>query len=73
VPKELNPDQSKVLEVIQILGGAVAVSTLQANLAWERARAIAVMEDLVADSLVWVDDQAEETEFWSPSAMNTAE
>jgi ESCRT-II complex subunit VPS22 len=73
VPKELNPDQSKVLEVIQILGGAVTVSTLQANLAWERARAIAVMDDLVADSLVWVDGQAEEMEFWSPSAMNTAD
>ena len=73
VPKELNPDQSKVLEVVQILGGSVTVSTLQANLGWERARAIAVMEDLVADSLVWVDLQAEETEYWSPSAMSTAE
>ena len=73
VPKELNPDQSKVLEVIQILGGSVTVSTLRANLGWEDARAVAVMDDLVADSLLWVDLQAEETEFWSPTAMNTAE
>lgn len=69
VPKELNQDQSTVLEVIQILG-YVTVSMLQANLAWERARAFAVTDDLVADSLVWVDDQAEETEFWSPASMH---
>ncbi|KXL46679.1 hypothetical protein M433DRAFT_153468 [Acidomyces richmondensis BFW] len=69
VAKELNPDQSKVLEVIQVLG-YVTVSILQANLAWERARAIAVIDDLVADSLVWIDAQAEETEFWSPASMH---
>lgn len=69
VAKELNPDQSKVLEVIQVLGH-VTVSMLQANLAWERARAIAVIDDLVADSLVWIDAQAEETEFWSPVSMH---
>lgn len=69
VPKELNPDQSKVLEVIQILG-YVTVSMLRDNLNWERARAMAVIDDLVADSLVWVDSQAEETEFWSPALMH---
>ncbi|KAK3679549.1 ESCRT II complex subunit Dot2 [Recurvomyces mirabilis] len=69
VPKELNPDQAKVLEVIQILGH-VTVSMLQANLDWERARAITVIDDLVADSLVWVDSQADETEFWSPASMH---
>lgn len=69
VPKELNPDQSTVLEVIQVLG-YVTISMLQANLGWEIARAIAVIDDLVADSLVWVDSQAEETEFWSPASMH---
>jgi ESCRT-II complex subunit VPS22 len=69
VPKELNPDQSIVLEVIQVLG-YVTVSMLQANLGWEHARAIAVIDDLVADSLVWVDSQAEETEYWSPASMH---
>lgn len=69
VPKELNPDQSTVLEVIQVLG-YVTVSMLQANLNWERARAIAVIDDLVADSLVWVDEQADETEYWSPASMH---
>jgi len=69
VPKELNPDQSTVLEVIQVLG-YVTISMLQDNLAWERARAIAVIDDLVADSLVWVDSQAEEMEFWSPASMH---
>lgn len=69
VPKELNPDQSIVLEVISVIGH-VTVSMLQANLGWERARALAVINDLVTDSLVWVDSQSEETEFWSPASMH---
>lgn len=69
VPKELNRDQATVLEVIQIMG-FVTVSMLQANLDWERARAVAVIDDLVTDSLVWVDDQAEEVEYWSPASMH---
>ena len=69
VPKELNLDQSTVLEVIQIMG-FVTVSMLQDNLGWERARALAVVEDLLSDSLVWVDSQAGETEYWSPASMH---
>jgi ESCRT-II complex subunit VPS22 len=66
VPRELNTDQSIVLEVIQVLG-YVSVSMLRDNLTWEKERAAAVIEDLIADSLVWVDSQAEEPEYWSPS------
>ena len=69
VPKELNTDQSTVLEVIQVLG-YVTVSMLQINLQWERARAVAVIDDLITDSLVWVDAQAEEKEYWSPAFMH---
>lgn len=69
VPKELNTDQSTVLEAIQVLG-YVTVSMLQLNLGWERARAVAVIDDLVADSLVWVDAQADEKEYWSPALMH---
>ena len=69
VPKELNTDQSKVLEVITVLG-YVTVSMLRANLNWERGRATAVVEDLMADSLVWVDLQAEEPEYWSPTVIH---
>lgn len=69
VPKELNHDQATVLEAIQILG-YVSVSMLQANLQWERARAKAVIDDLVSDSLVWVDAQSEEKEYWSPAFMH---
>ncbi|KAK3073068.1 hypothetical protein LTS18_014511, partial [Coniosporium uncinatum] len=45
VPKELNTDQSTVLEAIQVLG-YVTTSMLQINLHWERARAVAVIDDL---------------------------
>lgn len=69
VPKELNTDQSSVLEAIQVLG-YVSVSMLQINLQWERARAVAVIGDLVTDSLVWVDEQSDEKEYWSPAFMH---
>ena len=68
VPKELNTDQSTVLEVIQVLG-YVTVSMLQINLNWEKARSVAVIDDLVAESLVWVDLQCYETEYWTPTVI----
>ena len=68
IPRELNTDQSKVLEVLQILG-FVTVSMLQINLQWGKARAATVVEDLLADSLVWIDAQAEENEYWSPQNL----
>lgn len=71
VPKELNNDQSTVLEAIDVLG-YVTVSMLQLNLDWERARAVAVVDDLMADSLVWVDTQAGENEYWSPAFIGAA-
>jgi len=57
-----------VLEVLQILG-YVTISMLQLNLKWERARATTVIEDLLADSLVWVDTQCPEPEYWSPQNL----
>ncbi|KAL4733806.1 EAP30/Vps36 family-domain-containing protein [Aspergillus similis] len=68
IPKELNTDQATVLEVIQVLG-YVSVSMLQINLNWEKARAKTVMDDLLADGLVWVDLQSAEEEYWSPQNL----
>ncbi|KAI5292165.1 hypothetical protein KEM55_008038 [Ascosphaera atra] len=68
VPKELNTDQSTVLEAIQVLG-YVTVSMLQINLSWEKARAKTVIDDLLADGLVWVDMQSQEWEYWSPQGL----
>lgn len=65
VPRELNTDQAKVLEVVQVLG-FVTAEMLQVNLKWGRQRVMTVIDDLVAESLVWVDEQAEETEYWTP-------
>ena len=69
-PKGLNTDQSTVLEAIQVLG-YVTCSMLQDNLRWESARAETVIADLLADSLVWVDAQASEDEYWSPMFMGS--
>ena len=68
IPKELNTDQSTVLETIQVLG-YVTASMLEDNLNWENARAETVLQDLLADSLVWVDEKAHEKEYWSPSFL----
>ena len=72
IPKELNTDQSRVLEAIEVLG-YVTVSMLQDNLNWEYARAETVIEDLLSDSLVWVDTQVREREYWSPAFMHDAD
>ena len=68
IPKELNTDQATVLEAIQILG-FVSISMLRLNLTWEKARAQTVIDDLVADGLVWVDAQGPEKEYWSPQNL----
>ncbi|KAJ5498380.1 hypothetical protein N7453_007431 [Penicillium expansum] len=68
IPKELNTDQATVLEVIQVLG-FVSVSMLCLNLKWEKARAQTVIDDLLADGLVWLDAQGPEKEYWSPQNL----
>ncbi|KAI1144122.1 ESCRT-2 complex [Hypoxylon sp. FL0543] len=68
VPKELNTDQSAVLEAVQVLG-YVSVSMLMVNLRWTRARAQTAVEDLLGEGMLWVDKQAQEWEYWSPGFM----
>lgn len=70
IPKELNPDQAKVLEVAGIMGGFVSVGLLKANLGWEEERSRSVLEDLVTEGMVWVDDGADgEREYWIPRGI----
>jgi len=68
VPKELNTDQSAVLEATQVLG-YISLSMLMLNLRWPRARAKTAIDDLVTESMLWVDTQCEEWEYWSPGFM----
>ena len=42
---------------------------LRLNLHWEKARAQTVIDDLLADGLVWVDAQGPEKEYWSPQNL----
>ena len=70
IPKELSGDQSRVLEAIQVLG-YVTVTMLRDNLQWERERSETVLEDLLAGSMVWVDLQAPEAEYWAPPTNTT--
>lgn len=69
VPRELSGDQAAVVEAAQVLG-YVSVSMLRDNLGWERARCRTVIDDLVAEGMLWVDQQTGgEWEYWSPSFM----
>jgi ESCRT-II complex subunit VPS22 len=65
VPKELNTDQSAVLEAVQVLG-YVSISMLMVNLKWPQARAQTSIEDLLTEGMLWVDKQGREWEYWSP-------
>jgi ESCRT-II complex subunit VPS22 len=68
VPKELNTDQSAVLEATQLLG-YVSVSMLMINIRWPRARAQTAIDDLLSEGMLWVDKQSQEWEYWSPGFM----
>jgi ESCRT-II complex subunit VPS22 len=69
IPKELNPDQATVLEVAGI-SGFLSVSLLKVNLGWEDERSKSVLEELVVEGMVWVDDAAEEREYWIPRGIS---
>lgn len=68
VPRELNTDQSAVLEAAQAVG-YVSVDMLVVNLRWPRARAQTAVEDLMGEGMLWVDKQVRPWEYWSPSFM----
>ncbi len=68
IPKELSTDQSTVLEAIQIFE-PITCSIIVDNLGWEQERAETVLQDLLADSLLWVDEQCREKEYWLPPAL----
>ncbi|KFZ07921.1 hypothetical protein V502_09658 [Pseudogymnoascus sp. VKM F-4520 (FW-2644)] len=57
--------RSEVLKTAQIVG-YVTLSTLVLNLKWSKARAKTAVDDLVAESMLWVDSQCQEWEYWSP-------
>ncbi|SPO02910.1 related to SNF8 protein, involved in glucose derepression [Cephalotrichum gorgonifer] len=68
VPRELNTDQSAVLEAAQVMG-YVSVEMLVLNLGWTRARAQTAVEDLMGEGMLWVDKQVRPWEYWSPTFM----
>ncbi|ANZ74569.1 BA75_00228T0 [Komagataella pastoris] len=66
VPQELNKDNSTVLETCGNIG-FVTVSLLIDNFGWKKARATTVLEDMVANGLLWIDEQASEIQYWELS------
>ncbi|KKA26218.1 hypothetical protein TD95_000099 [Thielaviopsis punctulata] len=68
VPRELNTDQSSVMEASQI-EGYVTVDLLMVNLSWPQARAQTAVDDLLSEGMLWVDKQCQPWEYWNPSWM----
>ncbi|SCU78222.1 LAME_0A03752g1_1 [Lachancea meyersii CBS 8951] len=67
VPNELTHDHTKILEVCSILGYA-SISLLKLNLDWKSVRSEAVLREMVANGMLWVDSQAKgETLYWDPA------
>ncbi|KAL3233620.1 hypothetical protein RNJ44_03660 [Nakaseomyces bracarensis] len=67
VPNELTGDQTRILEICSIMGYA-SLSLLKANFAWELVRSKSVLDEMVANGLLWVDNQSGgEILYWDPS------
>ncbi|SCU78021.1 LAFA_0A04478g1_1 [Lachancea sp. 'fantastica'] len=67
VPNELTNDHTKILEVCAILGYA-SIPLLKLNLDWRPVRSDAVLKEMVAKGILWVDNQAKgETLYWDPA------
>ncbi|SCU78713.1 LADA_0A07074g1_1 [Lachancea dasiensis] len=67
VPNELTNDHTKILEVCSVLGYA-SVSLLRINMDWMPVRSDAVLKEMVAKGMLWVDGQAAgETIYWDPA------
>ena len=69
VPRGLSEDQGMVMEAVQVLG-SVTGGVLRDNFGWGAERVEAVCGDLVAEGVVWVDDQGETgREFWGTGGL----
>ncbi|KTB18812.1 Vacuolar-sorting protein SNF8 [Nakaseomyces glabratus] len=67
VPNEITGDQTKILEVCSIMGYA-SISLLRANFQWDAVRGRSVLEDMAANGMLWIDNQAgNEILYWDPS------
>ncbi|SMN19095.1 similar to Saccharomyces cerevisiae YPL002C SNF8 Component of the ESCRT-II complex, which is involved in ubiquitin-dependent sorting of proteins into the endosome [Maudiozyma saulgeensis] len=68
VPNELTFDQTKVLEVCSVMGYA-SINLLHINLNWEKIRCKATLDEMIANGLLWIDNQCggKEILYWDPS------
>ncbi|CEP63550.1 ESCRT-II subunit protein SNF8 LALA0_S08e05160g [Lachancea lanzarotensis] len=67
VPNELTNDQTEILQVCSILGYA-SIPLLKLNLDWKPVRSDAVLKEMVAKGILWVDNQARgEILYWDPA------
>ncbi|XP_067940135.1 vacuolar-sorting protein SNF8-like [Watersipora subatra] len=70
VPGELTLDHTIVLQQAEETG-YLKKSQLVNKLGWDPHRADIAMEQLVKESMAWVDTQSAETQYWFPGLFNT--
>jgi len=70
VPGEVSLDQVSLLSVADGGGGCVSESKLGQQLGWNRQRAGIVIQQMMAQGLLWLDEQGEENEYWVPSIFS---
>jgi ESCRT-II complex subunit VPS22 len=68
VPGELSMDHTTILQSAES-SGYISHSDLVQETGWETARASQALEHLVHEGMAWVDDQAQERQYWFPSLV----
>lgn len=51
--------------------GYVTTDQLVKDLAWDPQRADIALAHLVREGMAWVDEQADDTQYWFPGLFNT--
>lgn len=69
--KEFSQDETRVLDAAQALG-FVTERILKENFGWNTGRVGAAIEDLLRDSLLWLDSQGAggENMYWTPTVLS---
>ena len=67
VPCELNRDHTSLIELAQQNQGHFSLRMVTKRLQWSRARVTGVLRVLQDEGMVWIDEQADSTEYWFPS------
>ena len=70
VARELNTDQSNLINLAYDNNGCVDVKLIRQNLDWDDRRIDLVISELLMESLIWIDDQSGLPSYYFPAFFN---